>query len=232
MRYKWPVEIQSERGTRQKSPGLAHGSRIEPIFEVNLEALKHLFFNVFDVGELTPTSYIAVFRGASISTMNSSTNPSWSRYFSRRCYLQLSAVCFCRFLVPNPIGNESVLLLQMTTSQTHDLLDAVKQAADRGGNFPKCQNSAQTFAKLTLLPQKTISPAVHLLPFGVVKEHLHLCIRSSDTEKLPFEVSLKEGRCHLRQKERTAVGVYLHFGPRSSHESFCSHLTQRNFIVI
>jgi hypothetical protein len=59
-----PVEIQSERGTRQKSPSLAHGSRIEPIFEVNLEALKHLFFNVFDVDELTPTSYIAVFRGA------------------------------------------------------------------------------------------------------------------------------------------------------------------------
>src|SRR5271157_1368557 len=39
----------------------------------------------------------------SISTMNSSTNLSLSRYFSRRCCLQISAVCFCRFLVPNPI---------------------------------------------------------------------------------------------------------------------------------
>ena len=36
-------------------------SRIEPVLEVNLEALEHLFFNVFDVGELTPTSHIAVF---------------------------------------------------------------------------------------------------------------------------------------------------------------------------
>src|SRR5260370_17146171 len=35
--------------------------------------------------------------------VNSSTSPRWSRYFSRRCCLQMSAVCFCRFLVPNPI---------------------------------------------------------------------------------------------------------------------------------
>jgi hypothetical protein len=42
-------------------------SRIEPVLEVNLEALEYLFFNffnVFDVGELTPTSHIAVFRRA------------------------------------------------------------------------------------------------------------------------------------------------------------------------
>jgi hypothetical protein len=37
-------------------------SRIEPVFEVNLETLEHLFFNVFDVGELAPTSHIAIFR--------------------------------------------------------------------------------------------------------------------------------------------------------------------------
>jgi hypothetical protein len=37
-------------------------SRIEPVFEVNLETLEHLFFNVFDIGELAPTSHIAVFR--------------------------------------------------------------------------------------------------------------------------------------------------------------------------
>jgi len=37
------------------------------------------------------------------SKMNSSTSPRWSRYFSRRCCLQMAAVCFCRFLVPNPI---------------------------------------------------------------------------------------------------------------------------------
>jgi len=37
---------------------------------------------------------------------------------------------------------------------------------NRGGNLPRRQNSAQTFAKWTLLPQTTISPAVLLLPFG------------------------------------------------------------------
>jgi hypothetical protein len=37
-------------------------SRIKPLLEMRLEALEHLFFNVFDVSELTPTSHIAVFR--------------------------------------------------------------------------------------------------------------------------------------------------------------------------
>jgi hypothetical protein len=36
-------------------------SRIKPLLEVRLEALEHLFFNVFDVGEPVPTSDIAVF---------------------------------------------------------------------------------------------------------------------------------------------------------------------------
>ncbi len=30
---------------------------------MNLETLEHLSFNIFDVGELAPTSHIAVFRG-------------------------------------------------------------------------------------------------------------------------------------------------------------------------
>src|SRR5271166_6593947 len=33
-----------------------------PVLEVNLESLKHLFFDVFNVGELAPTSHIAVLR--------------------------------------------------------------------------------------------------------------------------------------------------------------------------
>ena len=36
-------------------------SRIKPLLEMRLEALEHLLFNVFDVGELIPTSDIAVF---------------------------------------------------------------------------------------------------------------------------------------------------------------------------
>jgi hypothetical protein len=37
-------------------------SRIKPLFEMLLEALEHLFINVFDVGELAPASDIAVCR--------------------------------------------------------------------------------------------------------------------------------------------------------------------------
>ena len=36
-------------------------SRIKPLLEMRLEALEHLFFNIFDVGEAVPTSDIAVF---------------------------------------------------------------------------------------------------------------------------------------------------------------------------
>jgi hypothetical protein len=36
-------------------------SRIKPLLEVRLEALEHLFFNAFDVGEPVPKSDIAVF---------------------------------------------------------------------------------------------------------------------------------------------------------------------------
>src|SRR5260370_34551198 len=58
-----------------------------------------------------PQRVTSQFLGAPLlSTMNSSINPSLSRYFSRRCCLQMSAVCFCRFLVPNPIGNGEAAL--------------------------------------------------------------------------------------------------------------------------
>ena len=36
-------------------------SRIKPLLEMRLEALEHLFFYVFDVGEPVPTSDVAVF---------------------------------------------------------------------------------------------------------------------------------------------------------------------------
>jgi hypothetical protein len=38
------------------------GSRIKPLLELSLEALEHLFFDVFDIGEPAPTSDIAVLR--------------------------------------------------------------------------------------------------------------------------------------------------------------------------
>jgi|SRR6516162_1430326 len=39
-------------------------SRVEPVLESNLEALEHLFFDVFDVSELAPPSHITLFRRA------------------------------------------------------------------------------------------------------------------------------------------------------------------------
>ena len=51
---------------RVGTPSLANidslSSRIEPFLEMSLEALEHLFFDVFDVGEPAPTSDIAVLR--------------------------------------------------------------------------------------------------------------------------------------------------------------------------
>ena len=93
-RFAGPAEM------RDLSPAI---SWIEPVLKSDLEPLEHLLFDVFDVSELGPTSKITAFRGPSISTINSSTNPSLSGYFSRRCCLQMSAVCLCRCLVPRPI---------------------------------------------------------------------------------------------------------------------------------
>jgi hypothetical protein len=39
-------------------------SIIEPVLKANLEALKHLSFDAFDVSELAPTSHITVFERA------------------------------------------------------------------------------------------------------------------------------------------------------------------------
>ena len=41
----------------------AFNSRIKPLLEMRFEALEHLFFNVFDVGEPVLPSDIAVFTG-------------------------------------------------------------------------------------------------------------------------------------------------------------------------
>ena len=78
-------------------------SRIEPLLEVHLKARKHLFFNVFDVGELAPTSDIALFAGA-LKLHNEFLHqpPACRGIFPG------DAVCkwppfFFRFLVPNPI---------------------------------------------------------------------------------------------------------------------------------
>ena len=50
--------------TQTPSSAVGSRSRIKPLLEMRLEALEHLFFYVFDVGEQVPTSDIAVFTGA------------------------------------------------------------------------------------------------------------------------------------------------------------------------
>src|ERR1700756_826886 len=51
---------------RVGTPSLAKidslSSRIKPFLEMSLEALEHLFFDVFDIGEPAPASDIAVLR--------------------------------------------------------------------------------------------------------------------------------------------------------------------------
>jgi hypothetical protein len=77
---------------RKCSALVSLSSGIKPLLEAHLQARKHLFFNVFDVGELAPTSDIAVFAGALNLHDEFLHQPSLSRYFSRRCCLQMSAV--------------------------------------------------------------------------------------------------------------------------------------------
>jgi hypothetical protein len=49
---------------RKCSALVSLNSRIKSLLEVRLETRKHLLFNVFYIGELAPTSDIAVFAGA------------------------------------------------------------------------------------------------------------------------------------------------------------------------
>jgi hypothetical protein len=50
--------LQCDSGKRASLPA---GSWIEPVLELNLEALERLFFDVLDISELAPTSHIAVY---------------------------------------------------------------------------------------------------------------------------------------------------------------------------
>jgi hypothetical protein len=67
---------------RKCSALVSLSSRIKPLLEVHLEARNHLFFNVFDVGELAPTSDITVFADAFNLHNEFLHQPSLSRYFS------------------------------------------------------------------------------------------------------------------------------------------------------
>ena len=84
------------------------GSRLieltnKALLEVRLETRKHLFSKVFDVGELAPTSEIAVFAGALKLHNEFLHQPQLVPVFSPEMPFANVAVCFCRFLVPNPI---------------------------------------------------------------------------------------------------------------------------------
>ena len=78
-------------------PGLSHFSKC-----ASRRLSISFFMSLMSVNrpQRVTSQFLAV---PSISTINSSTSTRWSRYFSRRCCLQMSAVCCCRFLVPNPM---------------------------------------------------------------------------------------------------------------------------------
>ena len=50
--------LQRDSGKRASLPA---GSWIEPVLELNLEAVEHFFFDAFDVSEAAPTSHVRVF---------------------------------------------------------------------------------------------------------------------------------------------------------------------------
>jgi len=66
--YRAATVSQLKREQLQNTAGTANpgksplSSRIKPLLEMSLEALEHLFFDVFDIGEPAPTSDIAVLR--------------------------------------------------------------------------------------------------------------------------------------------------------------------------
>jgi hypothetical protein len=53
------AKMEGRPSTVSRNPQLA-GSWIEPFLELSLETLEHLFFDVFDVSELAPTSHVTV----------------------------------------------------------------------------------------------------------------------------------------------------------------------------
>jgi hypothetical protein len=80
------------------------GSRIQPVLESRLKPLEHLFFDVFNVSELTPTRHVTVLPRTLDLDDELFHQSQLVGVFCRRCCLQRSAVCFCRFLVPRLIA--------------------------------------------------------------------------------------------------------------------------------
>ena len=77
-------------------------SRVKPLLKMGIEALQHFLVNAPHVGEAAPPCEVGVLPDPSNSTINSSSSSPRSRYLSRRCRLQVSAVCLWRLLVPSP----------------------------------------------------------------------------------------------------------------------------------
>jgi hypothetical protein len=99
-------------------------SRIKPLLEISKCASRRLSISfLMSLMSVKRSQRVTsqFLRSPSNSKMNSSTSPRWFRYISRRCCLQSSAVCFWRFLVPNPILSAEFLFR---------ILDAAHYARD------------------------------------------------------------------------------------------------------
>src|SRR5262249_55933956 len=77
--------LQRDSGKRASLPA---GSWIEPVLELSLESLEHLFFDAFDVSELAPTSHVTIIGRAFDLDDELFDERQFVRILSRRCCLQ------------------------------------------------------------------------------------------------------------------------------------------------
>jgi hypothetical protein len=120
-------------------------SRIKPLLEVRLEARKHLLFNTFYICEMVPTSDIAVFAGALKLHNEFLHQPQLVPVFFPEMLFADSAVCFCRFLVPNPILCPGSYLGTLYETNLR-----VEAGAERGiPKLPACERCEEEKARTT-----------------------------------------------------------------------------------
>jgi hypothetical protein len=93
----------------------------------------------------------------------------------------------------------------MTTSQTHDLLDAVKQAAESWRQLAQVPKLCSDFREMDSSASDDNIARGTPSPVWAVKEYLHLCLGDLRQRKLALRVSLQEWSCHLRQSNCSKI---------------------------
>jgi hypothetical protein len=77
--------------------------RVKPLLETSIEPSEHFFVNAPYVSKSAPSDDVAILTCTFEFRDEFLHSSPRSRYLSRRCRLQVSAVCFWRFLVPSPM---------------------------------------------------------------------------------------------------------------------------------